>query len=100
MLSNIILLYNGLDLREIDKSIKILNYLEDGSNIFIVDCSLTGGFLMEKQINIKFIKLPRRILDKNIYNCNLFGLLKLCLLKEISTKIDNNQIAQLPIILS
>ena len=57
---------------------------------------------MEKEINIKFIKLDRKILKNNNYNFNfnLNGLLKLCLLKEISLKMDNNQIEALPIMIS
>ena len=51
----------------------------------------------EKIINIKFIKQPE---INEIYipysNVELYGLLKLCLLKEISPKLNNNQIKQLP----
>ena len=51
----------------------------------------------EKIINIKFIKQPE---INEIYipysNVELYGLLKLCLLKEISPKLNDNQIKQLP----
>ena len=54
---------------------------------------------IEKEINIKFIKL-----SKNNYKANLeselFGLLNLCLLKEISSKLYDWQINNLPDIIS
>ena len=96
--------YNARDLRKIDKSKLLSNFFETLSpKIHILGSNdLVGGgeSLLEKEINIRFIKLPRQILDKNIYIFNLFGLLKLCLLKEISLKLNNYQIAQLPIFLS
>jgi len=59
-----------------------------------------GGPSYVKEINIKFIKDEK--LDDNTYKFNnqkeeeLYGLLKLCLLKEISCKYNNGQIKQLP----
>ena len=49
----------------------------------------------EKQINIKFLRLPNKT---NIENSNeeLTSLLKLCLLKEISVKIDPNKLEKFP----
>jgi hypothetical protein len=56
---------------------------------------------LEKIINIKFIKQPG---NKNYYmpylNSELYGLLKLCLLKEISSKLNDYQINYLPDIIS
>jgi hypothetical protein len=55
-----------------------------------------GGRSYVKEINIKFIKDEK--LADSIYNINnqkveeLYGLLKLCLLKEISSKYNNSQI--------
>ena len=58
----------------------------------------------EKEINIKFIGAKK---SKNKQYISIFkkdeelcGLLKLCLLKEISRKLDNNQIKKLPELLS
>ena len=96
--------YNAGNLRKIDKSLKLSKFFVTPYPIILICKSnnLLGGgaSLLEKEINIKFIKLLRQILDKKIYNFNLFGLLKLCLLKEISLKLNNYQISQLPIFLS
>ena len=56
-----------------------------------------GGTYYSKEINIKFIKSTE---DKNknkisFINNELTGLLRLCLLKEISIKLDIEQIRQL-----
>ena len=95
--------YNANDIRNIDKSKKISEILPNPARILIVEPgNVKGGGLplLEKQINIKFIKLQTKISDNKNYIFNLFGLLKLCLLKEVSLKLNNNQIAQLPVILS
>ena len=47
------------------------------------------------EINIKFIKLPQQIINYN-ENPEIVGLLKLCLLKEISQKISKNNLKNLP----
>ena len=57
-----------------------------------------GGY--SKEINIKFIKEPKNILPFNQKEEEIFGLLKLCLLKEISSKFTKEQIKQLPNLLS
>ena len=49
----------------------------------------------DKEINIKFIKISKNIPDK-IQNTELIGLLKLCFLKEISSKISAEDLKQLP----
>ena len=49
----------------------------------------------EKQINIKFLKLPNKTNIENS-NAELTSLLKLCLLKEISVKIDPNKLEKFP----
>ena len=54
-----------------------------------------GGFWYEKEINIKFIKISKNIL-KSISDSELTGPLKLCLLKEISSKLSDEQIEKLP----
>ncbi len=57
-----------------------------------------GGPYFQKEINIKFIKHPKDI-NKSCLNQSeeeLYGLLKLCFLKEISIKINENQIKKLP----
>jgi hypothetical protein len=72
--------------------------ISDKSNIFVIetkDVKGAGGWLM-KEINIKFIKNPQKNNNfKNNNNDELLGLLKLCLLKDISLKLDENQLKTL-----
>jgi len=67
-----------------------------------------GGFAYQKEINIKFIKEENNI-NKSYFSIfkslfqkeeDLYGLLKLCLLKELSSKIEDHQISKLPELLS
>ena len=67
-----------------------------------------GGFYYEKEINIKFIKEEKNI-NKSYFSIfkssfqneeDLYGLLKLCLLKELSSKVEDHQISELPELLS
>ena len=96
------IVHNNKSLRTIDKSLKIYQFLNNYSTINIFDGqNMTGGIIMEKEINIKFIKITRNLFDNNCdYGFNLHGLLKLCLLKEISLKLDNNRFARMPLIIS
>ena len=67
-----------------------------------------GGPLYSKEINIKFIKVQNNTnkLYSSIFKPffqkeeEVYGLLKLCLLKELSSKFENNQINTLPELLS
>ena len=80
----------------------IENKLENFSNIFIVKntSNIKGaGCWFDKNINIKFIKFSKQI-NNNTSNYELIGLLKLCLLKEISSKLNEEQIKSLPELLS
>ena len=80
----------------------IENKLENFSNIFIVKntSNIKGaGCWFDKNINIKFIKFSKQI-NNNTSNYKLIGLLKLCLLKEISSKLNEEQIKSLPELLS
>ena len=54
-----------------------------------------GGCRYGKEINIKFIKISKNILN-DISDSEFTGLLKLCLLKEISSKLSDEQIENLP----
>ena len=54
-----------------------------------------GGYRYDKEINIKFIKISKNILN-SISDSELTGPLKLCLLKEISSKLSDEQIEKLP----
>ena len=59
-----------------------------------------GGFFYLKEINIKFIK-AETIINKLYYSIiqkdeELYGLLKLCFLKELSSKFSDQQIKELP----
>ena len=67
------------------------------------NCSGGGGNKpLLKEINIKFIKSKEEKSKNKIsfINNELTGLLRLCLLKEISIMLDLNQIRQLPILIS
>jgi hypothetical protein len=63
--------------------------------IIISNQAISGGCWYNKEINIKFIKVSTNNCVK-INNSDLFGLLKLCLLKEISSKLDRNRLEKLP----
>lgn len=63
--------------------------------IIFVNQSISGGNWYNKEINIKFIKVSTNNCIK-INNSDLFGLLKICLLKEISSKLDLNRLGKLP----
>jgi hypothetical protein len=51
---------------------------------------------LNMEINIEFFKTDKNIFSGN-YNGDLFGLLKLCLLKEIAKKINFDRIQNIPI---
>jgi len=95
---------NFVSLRKVDKSLKIYQLLKDDSIINIIKYKNLNGkgyILLEKEINIKFIELDKSKYENNYdFDFNLHGLLKLCLLKEISLKLDSNRIAKLPLIIS
>lgn len=60
--------------------------------ISFVNQAIAGGSWYN---NIKFIKVSNNNFIK-INNSELFGLLRLCLLKEISSKFDRNRLEKLP----
>jgi len=71
--------------------------LENSSKILVTNTiGIKGaGYWFHKEINIKFIKISK----SNNYNNNdkeIIGVLKLCLLKEKSQKITNDQLKKLP----
>ena len=72
-----------------------------GANIFVLyKKGIKGkGPWYEKEINIKFIKKSKNNYN-NIFNCDLYELLKLCLLKEISSKISNDDLENLPVLIN
>ena len=57
--------------------------------------SCGGGGWCNKEINIKFIKLTNNYINKTD-NPEIVGLLKLCLLKEVSQKISYEALKKLP----
>ena len=76
--------------------------LSNNANIFVVSTKGikgAGGFMYDKEINIKFIKSSKNSFNK-ISNCQLDGLLKLCLLKEISSKLNDDKLIKLPEIIN
>ena len=75
--------------------------IEDDDLIYLIKTEdiNCGGPWYEKIINIKFIKLSNNYVYKND-NPEIFGLLKLCLLKEVSQKLSNELRKKLPEIIS
>ena len=63
--------------------------------IYIDDIIGAGGYEYIKKIYIKFIKTSNKFSNYNSLS-DLNGLLKLCLLSEISSKLDLEQIKQMP----
>ena len=81
--------YNSKKLKEIDG-------LYDNATLSAVMQVGGGGWIDKKiEINIKFIKLSQNIISIN-ENPEILGLLKLCLLKEVSQKIPENNLKKLP----
>ena len=84
--------------RELDFSLTIAEAgIRNRDLIMVVDRAnvIGGGCWCGKIINVKFIKVTK----SNIYqNCNIGikGILKLCLLKEISQKFPSEQLNNLP----
>ena len=71
--------------------------LLEGANIFVVNIARVSGGegWYIKEINIKFINISKNDINKN-NNKDIIGLLKLCLLKEISPKISEDKLKVLP----
>ena len=89
-----------------DELINVENYLnkkigdiieeEDLIDLIIPeDINAGGGYWYDKTINIKFLKLSNNYINNND-SSEIVGLLKLCLLKEVSQKIPNATLRQLP----
>ena len=57
---------------------------------------LIGAGQLNTNINIKFLKLYQAQQSKIFINSNLNKILKLCLLKEISSKLRNEELNNLP----
>ena len=81
----------------LDKKLEDIE-LEDDDTIELLkteELNCGGGSWYNKIINIKFIKLSNNCIYKND-NPEIFGLLKLCLLKEASQKISKEKLKKLP----
>ena len=65
---------------------------------YLIEEGMESEDINLKEINIKFLKL---LTGSNVpnYNIELTSLLKLCLLKEISSKIEQNKLEKLMILL-
>ena len=87
--------YNNLTLAEIGVEI------DKNPKISVIDNNLigAGGFDYRKEINIKFLKLPNSSTYEN-NNQDIIGILKLCLLKEVSQKLSDDILQKLPDILN
>ena len=84
--------YNNLTLAEIGIG------TTKKSTITVIDQSNVIGAgtpPYKKVINIKFLKLPNISIYKN-NNKEIIGILKLCLLKEVSQKLSDDKLNQLP----
>ena len=81
-----------------DKTLFELHFTNNCNVIFGKQIIRGAGKL--KEINIKFIKEPKNILPFIQKIEKLYGLLKLCLLKEMSSKFTEEQIRKLPNLLS
>ena len=57
---------------------------------------LLGAGKFDETINIKFLKSYENQINKKNFNFNLNGILKLCLLKEISAKLGSKELNDLP----
>lgn len=71
--------------------------LKENASIFVVSTKgIKGaGYWYKKDINIKFISISKNENKKNI-NKQIIGLLKLCLLKEVSQKIIFDKLKVFP----
>ncbi len=76
--------------------------ITEDCRIFINNQGISGGYEYNKEINIKFIICQSNISSKKTSGkiIELYGLLKLCLLKEISAKLEDDEIRNLPELLS
>ena len=63
--------------------------------VIVASDIIGAGPIYEKKINIKFIKLPSSVIYKN-NNKDIKGILKLCLLKEVSQKLTDDKLKLLP----
>ena len=105
------ILFNSKDISKMNRSNKLSQIgLYNYSKIMITEPgNITGGkYLIEKEINIQFVKINDIIYNNyvgqkqtfDINDSELFGLLKLCLLKEIAFKLKMIQINKLETITS
>ena len=77
-----------------------LNHNDIINVVLVCYTGIVGGSeCLNKEINIKFIKVFGSTCELN-YQGDLFGLLKLCLLKEISSKLNENKFETIPGIIS
>ena len=89
--------------RKLNPNLTVVQCLKNNSTIMVFAYNgVIGGaghIWKYKEISIKFIKISSNI-NNIICNSELIGLLKLCLLKEISSKLDIEHFNKLPELIS
>ena len=96
-----IIIFHG-DMLEDSKTLNDYYCIQKEFTVYLI-LQLRGGNSYKKEINIKFIKSQNNIsiLYSSIFKEEeLYGLIKLCFLKELSSRLKEIQISQLPELLS
>ena len=101
--SSLIFIFNSIKLEYNSLTLAEVGIGKDPNTSIIVvidtDAIKGAGYTYNKEINIKFLKLPNSSIYKND-NQDIIGILKLCLLKEVSQKLTDDNLKQIPDIIN